>query len=533
MSHKIDTQSMLEVGTLLRKIYRIDAHLGSGGFGKTYLATNVEFDEQVAIKEFFMKDICYRKKDHVTVAVNSSSNQGQFEKQLDVFKREARRVRRMNNAHIVQVHDLFEENGTAYFVMDYINGKSLGDQLEEFQQPFDSTWLMQSILPQMLDALEIVHHQQIWHLDIKPDNIMLDANGNATLIDFGASKQIDTNSSDPATVASVMLLTLPYAPSELRDGDYSRIGPWTDIYSLGATLYKLATNQKPPQPTAIDVEGPSAFKFLPGTNEAFQRLVQWMMRTRTDRRPQDVNEVKNALSSGIIPEVVTEPVDEEDEETKIQRKPDVTTHKEKPDDSYRENTPPYTLPDDSDNQPKSKKTTAVVIGTFVATLLVSSLIMSLFWDRITGKTSPNPNDTEAVADTVVKDFVYTTNINGNATTFKYTGPLVNNVPNGEGKGVYDNNGIYEGTYVDGHREGENCKFTWTVGENKGDVYVGGFKNDLLDGECTFTQGDGFYFKGIAKSGNWHQGDWYDKNGNHVSCVVDGTEIEDSQIAPTE
>ncbi len=521
---------MLEVGTLLRNIYRIDAHLGSGGFGKTYLATNVEFEEKVAIKEFFMKDICHRKKNHLTVEVVNSSNQEQFDKQLSVFKREARRMRRMNNPHIVQVHDIFEENGTAYFVMDYINGKSLGDQLEELNTPFDSTWLLQSILPQMLDALEVVHCLSIWHLDIKPDNIMLDANGNATLIDFGASKQIDPNSGTPGNVASVMLLTLPYAPSELRDGDYSRIGPWTDLYSLGATLYKLATNKKPPQPSVIDAEGPSAFKFLEGTNEDFQRIVQWLMRTRVDRRPRDVQEVKNALSTGIIPEVETTPVRDEDEETVIrdssgdaQSVPVGVPVSEPVDRGYTD--------DIDDPQPggkSSKKTTAIVLGTFLVTLLVSTLVMSLFWDRITGKTTSDPNDTVAVAvaDTVVKDFVYTTNINGTATTFKYSGPLANNVPNGEGKGVYENKGIYEGTYVDGRREGENCKFTWTVGDNKGDVYVGGFKNDLLDGECTFTQGDGFYFKGTAKNGDWYQGDWYDKKGNHVSRVVEGKEIDD-------
>ena len=113
---------MLRVGTILRGIYRIDSYLSSGGFGNTYVATNVEFDERIAIKEFFMKGVTQREGDSISVSVSNRVNTNSFLEQREKFKKEARRLRKLKNEHIVAVHDLFEENGTAYYVMDYIAG---------------------------------------------------------------------------------------------------------------------------------------------------------------------------------------------------------------------------------------------------------------------------------------------------------------------------------------------------------------------------------------------------------------------------
>ena len=119
MNNNIDTRSMLPVGTMLQGgKYRIDRYLSSGGFGNTYVATNVFFDECVAIKEFFLKGISDRDGDSITVSVSIPSNRKQFDEQNEKFKKEAYRLRKLKNEHIVAVHDLFEENGTAYYVMD-------------------------------------------------------------------------------------------------------------------------------------------------------------------------------------------------------------------------------------------------------------------------------------------------------------------------------------------------------------------------------------------------------------------------------
>jgi serine/threonine protein kinase len=116
--------------------YRIERVLGQGGFGNTYVGYNTEFEETVAIKEFFMKGVTERNETTCVVSVSNADNVQQFEEQREKFKKEARRLRKLKNEHIVKVHDLFEENGTAYYVMDYIDGESLAEKIKKNGQPF-------------------------------------------------------------------------------------------------------------------------------------------------------------------------------------------------------------------------------------------------------------------------------------------------------------------------------------------------------------------------------------------------------------
>ena len=180
--------------------YRIERVLGQGGFGNTYVGYNTEFEETVAIKEFFMKGVTERDETTSVVSVSNADNVQQFEEQREKFKKEARRLRKLKNEHIVKVHDLFEENGTAYYVMDYIEGESLAERIKRTGAPLTEAEV-RNILPQILDALQTVHDAGIWHLDLKPGNIMVDKQGNAYLIDFGASKQIRANGSMTTSTA--------------------------------------------------------------------------------------------------------------------------------------------------------------------------------------------------------------------------------------------------------------------------------------------------------------------------------------------
>ena len=180
--------------------YRIERVLGQGGFGNTYIAKNTVFDDYVAIKEFFMQGINDRDGDTGSVTIGIKSNQQQFEEQREKFKKEARRLWKLKNEHIVKVHDLFEENGTAYYVMDYIDGESLAERIKKTDLPFTESEV-RSILSQILEALKEVHQNEIWHLDLKPGNIMIDKKGSAYLIDFGASKQIRANGSMTTSTA--------------------------------------------------------------------------------------------------------------------------------------------------------------------------------------------------------------------------------------------------------------------------------------------------------------------------------------------
>ncbi len=307
---------MLPVGTLLQGgKYRIDRHLSSGGFGNTYVATNMKFEEQVAIKEFFMRGISQRDGDSVSVSVSNETNVTQFVSQMEKFRKEARRLRRLRNEHIVAVHDLFDENGTAYYEMDLIKGESLSERLRRTGQPFEESEVM-IILEQVLDALAVVHAQGLYHLDLKPANIMIDQNGRALLIDFGASKQLSAGEGYSVSTSSALAYTPGYAPLEQIDQNIKCFGPWTDIYAFGATLYKLLTNLTPPSPSEL-ISSRSTLNFPKPVSSRMQQLIIWMMKPAYEERPQSVADVKNFLE--VKPEdEETEMVVEPKQETKPQ-----------------------------------------------------------------------------------------------------------------------------------------------------------------------------------------------------------------------
>ena len=299
MQDPINNQSMLKVGTILHGTYRIDSYLSSGGFGNTYVATNIEFEERVAIKEFFMKGVTQRDENQTTVSVSNAENHNSFLEQKEKFKKEARRLRKLNNEYIVSVHDLFEENGTAYYVMDYVDGENLAERLKRTGKPMTEQEVRE-ILPQILDALKSVHDAGIWHLDLKPANIMLTKEGRVKLIDFGASKQLNAQKGG-ATTSTAISYTNGYAPREQMEQNYDKFGPWTDIYALGATLYTLLTNKRPPLPTDIDDDASEdKHKALPmpeNISKEIKSLILWMMRTNRNQRPQNVKSIIPSLSN--------------------------------------------------------------------------------------------------------------------------------------------------------------------------------------------------------------------------------------------
>lgn len=292
---ELNNQNMLQVGTILHGTYKIESYLASGGFGNTYLAKNIEFDETYAIKEFFVKGVCQRDGNSTTISVSNAENINSFEQQREKFKKEARRLRSISNPHIVKVYDLFEENGTAYYVMDYVDGENLSARLKRTNAPLAESEV-RNYLNQILDGLEAIHNEGMFHLDIKPANIMVDSHDVVKLIDFGASKQ--QSKVGGATMSTGISYTNGYAPSEQMAQSYDKFGPWTDFYALGATVYKLLTNQDPPSVSDLsedETEDKHLALPMPNVSEEMKKLVVWMMQVNRLKRPKNVGEIRRIL----------------------------------------------------------------------------------------------------------------------------------------------------------------------------------------------------------------------------------------------
>ena len=235
----------LSVGTYLQNgRYEILRYISSGGFGCTYEARDTKFKSKyktVAIKEFFAKDFCNRDTLSNSVVVGTLSKKELFEKLRNKFIDEAEALYDLQHSNIVRVTDKFEENGTAYYVMDYIDGKSLNTLIEEKGYLGEQEAL--GYIRQVAAALDFVHKHNRLHLDVKPHNIMIDGEGKAILIDFGVSKQYDeVNGENNSTL---MGHTPGYAPIEQTGRGLVTFNAACDIYALGATLYKALTGKTP------------------------------------------------------------------------------------------------------------------------------------------------------------------------------------------------------------------------------------------------------------------------------------------------
>ena len=295
MQAQIDGKySLLPVGTLLHHgAYRVVRHLASGGFGNTYEALDKNLDRTVAIKEFFPKMLCGRSCEGGAVTLLSTEHSELFTRLRTKFKKEAVRISALNHPYIVRVLTYFEEQGTAFYVMDYLEGESLSARMKHTGRPLSENEV-QRYLPQVLGALKEMHAQQLWHLDLKPGNIMINGRDEAVLIDFGASKQLHSEDGHTLTTSLNCPYTPGYAPMELVDQSIEEFGPWTDLYSLGATLFSLFTQQSPP--TYLRILKGENLEFPDNISAPMQQLITWLMQPVMTKRPQSVGEVEAWLA---------------------------------------------------------------------------------------------------------------------------------------------------------------------------------------------------------------------------------------------
>lgn len=535
-NHQAPQARLLPVGTMLcHGKYRIVRHLGSGGFGNTYEAVNTTFDEKVAIKELFLKGTCGRASDSRDVSISLEENQRAFEQQKRKFRKEAQRLRNLHNPHIVHVHDLFDDCGTSYYVMDYVDGENLSERLKRTGKAVGEKEVMEQMLPQLLDALDTVHAQGIWHLDIKPGNILTDGKGGVVLIDFGASKQLHTADGQSQSSTSALTCTPGYAPTEQMDGNLEKFGPWTDLYSLGATLYHLLTLHRPPLPSSISEDPDDALTFPKGCGPVTVKLVKWLMQPMRTMRPQSVEDVRQFLKDAS--ELSVKPKPQPQPQPKPQPKPDddkdTVTIKKKDEDL-----PPKPKPKPEHRTPTMPSPNArwlkrMALGVMAVGLLASVGLGVRECVRRDPVPMPEPQDSDSVLSVMKKvtDLpVSVTEGPKNMHHYLFTGELVDSVgalPDGPGVAKFEaTDGVpaatYRGRFERGlcHDATGKANLTFTTG----DKYVGTFDHGYY-ATGRYTLKDGAYFSGTFKNGQPYNGRWFNSDGSFSANVRHGIEKE--------
>ena len=272
--------------------YRIERVLGQGGFGITYLATDVHLNARVAIKEYLPQQIAYRTNDS-RVSARGRSRLEMYLQGLENFLVEARTLATFRHPNIVRVARFFEANNTAYMVLEYERGKSLREWWCD-KGGIPERDLLDLLLP-LMHGLATVHAAGFMHRDIKPDNISLRASdGSLVLLDFGSAGP------NGGREGEMTMVTPGYGP--LEQYGQGEQGPWTDIYALGATLYWMLFAEKPPEAPArmggSDPMQPAAERGAGSYSIDFLRAVDWALAPHASMRPQSVDEFRRALFAG-------------------------------------------------------------------------------------------------------------------------------------------------------------------------------------------------------------------------------------------
>jgi HAMP domain-containing protein len=279
----------LKTGTTMHE-YRIDGVLGEGGFGITYLATDVHLDAAVAIKEYLPQDIVFRAGDG-KVSPTASEHLPRYRQGLESFLVEARTLASFRHRSIVRVARFFEANGTAYMVLEVEKGEPLKAWWPPHKHIGEKA-LVELLLP-LLDGLAAVHEAGFLHRDIKPDNIQVrSSDGSLVLLDFGSASQASGLAPQGLTV-----VTPGYAPIEQYG--LGEQGPWTDIYALGATLYWCVAGKKPPDAETRKAD-PRAYRRAVDVGrdvfgDAFLKAIDWALNTDPSKRPPTVAALQRAL----------------------------------------------------------------------------------------------------------------------------------------------------------------------------------------------------------------------------------------------
>ena len=499
-------QALRVNSTLQGGKYRIIEKLGQGGFGITYLAENTLLLGKVAIKEFFFKEYCDRDDSTSRVTIPTSGNREIVERFKQKFIKEARTIFSLNHPNIVRILDVFEENGTAYYVMDYIEGESLGDMVKRRGAIPEAEAL--GYVKDAASALEYIHSKNINHLDIKPSNLVLrHDDGKVLVIDFGVAKQYDAVTSEGTTTTPVGI-SHGYSPAEqYRKNGVQAFSPQSDVYALAATLFKLLTGNTPPEAMEIQDEGlPVAELQEKQISRPVISAIAMAMKGRHERTQSVAEFISNLSGDDTV--VIPDPAEAERKRKEAEEK--AAKEKAEAERKQRE------AKAKAEKEKKSLKGKGVNIITTRKKRHIKSLLKKYWWMAavlvaivaiwlmVPSKKGAGVPIGGSSKDSVKAQVEFVTGkafTDAEGVTFSYTGEVVDGKPNGTGTGIYPY-GNYTGDYKDGLREG-NGKFESKDGENK---YKGTFTNDKYnEGKLSFP--DGSYFEGTFKDGQPDKGKW--------------------------
>ncbi len=290
------SKNHLEPGTEIANRYIIGKSLGQGGFGITYIAWDNKIQKTVTIKEFFPNALSTRGSGEVSVSCFNDRAEVHFKEGMKKMLDEGRRLSKFtDNENIVDVYDFFEENNTSYIVMEYLNGKDLKHYLEEKGGKLSPEEAVEIILP-VLNALSDMHKAQLIHRDVAPDNIFLCDNGKIKLLDFGSARlAVDENEKSLS-----IMLKHGFAPKE-QYSSRSKQGPWTDVYAVCATLYRIITGEVPPD--SIDRKSDSLkplSSFGVTGFAALEEVISKGLEIEPEDRYQDVKTLAEKLKEAVI-----------------------------------------------------------------------------------------------------------------------------------------------------------------------------------------------------------------------------------------
>jgi serine/threonine protein kinase len=277
--------------------YRIERLLGLGGFGLTYLATDANLNLQVALKEYLPGDIALRALDQ-SITPSSPDKAEDFEWGKARFLDESRTLASFRHPNIIRVMRFFEANGTAYMVMEYVEGAPLPDWLKPRRPLVEGQ--VAAIVEPLLEGLDVVHASGYMHRDIKPSNIYIRADGSPVLLDFGSARQRSTE--------LTAIVSPGYAPFEQYHSQ-GKQGPWSDIYAFAGVIYWMVTGERPLEAAArvredsmrSAVQAGDRLRFRP----EFLAAVDWGLAPHEEDRPQNVAEWREALLGNAVPEPKT------------------------------------------------------------------------------------------------------------------------------------------------------------------------------------------------------------------------------------